>query len=210
MTFALPDLRYGYDALEPFVDREALRWHHAVCHRGYVDAINRLLVSHPDLNGQTVETLLRRLDEAPARIRQDVQHLAGGHANHQFQWKVIAPQARAEPRGALAEAIDADFGSFAAFREAFTAAALRLEPEGWAFLSLSAPRTGHLEILTLAGNGSVLPIGKPGILICDLWPHAAGERQPEREAYLETYWRIVDWPACEARLAGLREGRSQL
>ena len=106
---------------------------------------------------------------------------------------MLGPQgldaAPATPVGNLAGEIDSAWGSFDRFRTAFADAALSLSTEGWAFLSLSKPKTGDLEIVVLPGNGSVLPIAKPGILICDLWDHHG---KNNHEDWFEAFWHVVD------------------
>lgn len=219
MAYDIPPLRFPMHALEPHVTQAALKHHHEVIHRGYLDALNALIAAHPEIDRETVEDLLRGIDEVPTALRQQAAHLAGGHANHQFLWKILGPQtcsspdapvpmgSPASPVGGLATAIDAAYGSFDGFRSAFTEAALSLPTEGWAFLSLSEPRTGDLEIVVLPGNGSVLPIAKPGILICDLWDNMG---HPTRADWLDAFWHIVDWEVGEYRYQGLRDGRSLL
>ena len=211
MAYHIPPLRFDYDALEPHIKREVMIHHHKSVHPAYLSALNALLVENPDCGRDTVEALLRGLEEIPVGLRQQVAHLAGGHANHQFFWKVLGPQgldaAPATPVGNLAGEIDRAWGSFDRFRTAFTDAALSLSTEGWAFLSLSKPKSGDLEIVVLPGNGSVLPIAKPGILICDLWNHHS---KNNHEEWLEAFWHVVDWNICEYRYQGLRDGKAVL
>jgi len=88
MPYDVPPLRYAYDALEPFIPAEMLRRHHAIHHRATTAALNAALLRHPDHGHGTIEELLRDLPKAP---QADLRDLAGGHANHQFQWKVISP-----------------------------------------------------------------------------------------------------------------------
>lgn len=204
MPFDLNPLGYDFGALEPHVPAASLRHHREIVHRAYIDALNRIVSEHPVLNDRSIEDILRGLDDVPAAVRQQVAYLGGGHANHQFLWKVVGPQTHPAPVGDLAVAIDAAFGSFAAFRDVFEQVAGSLGTEGWCFLSLSRPVSGDLEIVALPGNGSVLPIAKPGILICDLWDHGTGE------AAFPAFWNIVDWTVCDRRLAGLRAGKAQL
>lgn len=207
MAYDIPPMRFPDDALEPHVATGVLRHHHEVIHPAYLTALNALLADNPDCDRDTVETLLREIDQIPGALRQQIAHLAGGHANHQFLWKILGPQVVADkptdPVGDLATEIDRTYGSADRFRAAFRDASLALPTEGWAFLSLSQPRTGGLEIVVLPGNGSVLPIAKPGILICDLWDHHGHD---SRAAWLDAFWHVVDWDVCEYRYQGLRDG----
>lgn len=210
MSYELPALRFGYGDLEPFFTEEMLRRHHLECNRSYTDAINRILHEHPTLDGQTIERLLRGLVDLPDAVRDDVCFQGGGHANHQFMWKVIGPPTHPAATGALALEIELTFGSFAAFKEKFIAAAMGHIGNGWAFLALDKWGPGALEILTLPDNDSVLPIGKPGILICDLWDHAREPKYIGRRDYLEAYFHVVDWSVCDMRYRGFRDGSMQI
>ncbi len=211
MPYDIPPLRFPDDALEPHISAETLRHHHGVIHPAYLTALNALLADNPDCGRDTVETLLRQIDDIPAPLRQQAAYLAGGHANHQFLWKILGPQSVAGkptgPVGDLAAEIVREYGSAEAFKAAFNDAALALPTEGWAFLSLNQPRTGDLEIVILPGNGSVLPIAKPGILICDLWNHHGHD---SRADWLDAFWHVVDWDVCEDRYRGLRDGATIL
>jgi Fe-Mn family superoxide dismutase len=206
MTYALPPLRFAYHDLEPHLSAATVARHHDGIHRGYVEAINALLAERPECGRGVIEDVMRALADMPADLRERVRFEGGGHADHQFLWKILGPTGNDGPRGALAAEIERHFGSFAAFRDRFTAAALALPTPGWAFLALDRPVSGGLAIVTLPWNDSVLPIAKPGVLICDLWDHAWEGDLPDRAAWLETFWKIVDWRVCEYRLDGLRKG----
>jgi Fe-Mn family superoxide dismutase len=213
MPYELPPLRFAYHELEPHIPADTLRRHHAVIHRGYVDGINAVLRDHPELDGQTIEDLLRSLPRLPDGVRDKVRNVGGGHANHQFLWKVIGPGRGGAATGELAVAIERRFGSFAAFRQRFIETALALVGSGWTFLSLdrSPNGSGELEVFALPNNDSVLPLAKPGILICDLWEHGYCARHDDRRAdYLEAYFNVIDWDVCDARLRGIRAGVRQL
>jgi Fe-Mn family superoxide dismutase len=206
--YQLPQLRFAVDTLEPYITKDMLRRHHALHHLAYVARLNAVLERYPALQGSTIEELLRMLPAQSAEIRAALEDVAGGHANHQFQWKVIGPACGGAPAGALGEAMERCFGSFAAFRDRFMAAAMAHVGSGWAFLSV--PRLGEdrLEILVLPNNGSVLPIGKPGVLICDLWEHSHETQYPaSREAYLDAFFHVVDWGVCGERFESFAAGR---
>ena len=209
--YDLPPLRFAYGDLAPVIDEAALRRHHLVLHKGYVDAVNAVLARRPEFLGKTIETLLRGLNDLPEDIRDDVREQGGGHADHQFFWKILSPPAERRPAGPLAAAIDATYGSFEGFKARFEAAALAHEGQGWAFLSL-LPKSGFaLKILTLPDNGSVLsqPEPSPGLIICDLWDHASAPFG-DRAAWLRAYWSLVDWAYVGERFTGIHEGRSHL
>jgi Fe-Mn family superoxide dismutase len=93
MAYKLPPLRFGYDALEPYLDAETMELHHDKHHHAYVDNLNKALAPYPQLADLTIEDLLRRLDQVPETIRTAVRNNGGGHANHQFFWEILGPSA---------------------------------------------------------------------------------------------------------------------
>ena len=201
--FAVPPLRVAYGALEPFFDERTMRLHHDTHHRTYVDGLNAAIKDTPALHGKSIEVILRNLDSVPESIRTAVRNHGGGHANHQFFWKVIGPPGT-RPAGELLKAIEADFGSFDNFKNRFTEAASKHFASGWAFLVMD-PKSTRLEILSLPNHDSVLAIGKMGLLICDVWEHAYYLKYENRRAeFLAAFWNVVDWDVVGARLGAFR------
>ena len=96
MAYDIPALRFPDDALEPYIASKALRRHHDEIHPAYLTALNALLAENSDCSRDTVEALLREIEQIPAPLRQQIAYLAGGHANHQFFWKILGPQAAAD------------------------------------------------------------------------------------------------------------------
>lgn len=208
--YELPPLPYAYDALEPFIDEATMRLHHDLHHRAYVDELNAAIAPYPQLHGMIIEDLLRRLEEVPHQIRATVRDQGGGHANHQFFWKVIGPPRNTAPHGALAEALDRDFGGLHAFQVAFASAASAQFGSGWAFLMVN-PATKRLEILTLPNQDSVLLHQRPGLLACDVWEHAYYLRYQNRRAdYLDAWWNVVAWDVVSRRFDNFLAGKQQL
>lgn len=109
MAYTLPDLPYGYDALEPYIDVETMHLHHDKHHNTYVTNLNAAIEKYPELGEQSIEELVTNLNEVPEDIRTAVRNNGGGHANHSFFWKIMAPNAGGEPTGAIKEAIDRSF-----------------------------------------------------------------------------------------------------
>jgi superoxide dismutase, Fe-Mn family len=99
MAYKLPALQFGYDALELFIDAETMELHHDKHHRAYVDQLNKALEAYPQLADLTIDDLLRRLDQMPETIRTAVRNSGGGHANHQFFWRILGPNAGGSPEG---------------------------------------------------------------------------------------------------------------
>ena len=208
MAFDFLPLRFEYSELAPAMSEDSARWHHDVVHGGYLDKINRLIDPYPQLAGLTIEELLGEPERIPASIRSDVRFFGAGHSNHQFMWKILGRPDGSRPAGALAAALDATFGGFEPFCETFAGEALALKGVGWAFLSLSAPRVPELEIIILPDNGNVLELKKPGVLICDLWEHAyLTDHGLDRNAWLDGYFKNVDWATCTTRYDCLVAGR---
>lgn len=211
MGYDFIPLRFAYHDLEPYLKEDLLRRHHQIHHRTYTEAINRVLAFHPDLAALPIEDVLRSLPRQSEPLQQQIRTFGGGHANHQFQWKVIGPGGGKPPVGALAALIERDFGSFDGFRQRFVEACLTQVGSGWGYLCLNRPNGDALEILTLPNNDSILPRAKPGILVCDLWEHAyCGQYDDRRADYLEAYFHVIDWQVCSQRLAGMRAGRANL
>ena len=212
--YVLPPLKFGYDALEPIIDEKTMMLHHDKHHQGYVDKVNEALEKHPNWLGLTIEEVLRRLDEVPEDIRQTVKNQGGGHANHQFFWKILTPGgAPAGPEGDLKAAIEQEWGTVDAFKTAFEEAGTKHFGSGWAFL-VARPKQGFkLEILTRPNQDSLLLEKEPapGLLACDLWEHAYYLKYNNRRAeWLKSWWAIINWPYVGERLAGVKAGKKQL
>jgi Fe-Mn family superoxide dismutase len=200
----LPDLPYSYEALEPHVDARALKLHHRRVHQAHVDRLNATLAElEPSLRQLPVEELLRRIDEVPEDFRSAVRNHGGGHANHSLLWTSLSPWGGGKPAGALAEAIDAMFGSLDVFRQRFAAIAANLFGSGWIWLILSR---GKLVLYTLPNNDSPLLVGESPLLGLDLWEHAyCTEHQWRQGDYVNAFWNIVDWTAVGRRYEEARE-----
>ena len=197
---------YAFDALEPVIDRNTMELHHDHHHRAYVENLNKVLSDQPTLQGQSIEELLKNIDQVPAAIRTEVRNNGGGHANHQFFWKVIQPGGAKAPSGALALSIDQVFGSFGQFKAKFIEAGTKHVGSGWVYL-VTDPKGQSLEIMTLPNQDSVLPLGKPGLMTNDLWEHAYylkyRNRRPE---YLDAWFDVVNWTTVGNRLDAIRRG----
>jgi Fe-Mn family superoxide dismutase len=201
--FELPRLRFAYDALEPYFDERTMRLHHDKHHQTYVDGLNAAIKDTPSLHGLSIEAILRDLDKLPESMRSAVRNHGGGHANHQFFWKVIGP-AGTQPTGELLKAIEGDFGSFDSFKSRFTEVAVKHFASGWTFLVMD-PKSKRLEVMALPNHDSVLAVGKMGLLICDVWEHAYYLKYENRRAeFLAAFWNVVDWDVVAARLAAFR------
>src|SRR3989475_5277462 len=136
MAYELPPLPYGFDALEPHIDAKTMEIHHDRHHQAYVTNLNKALAGHEGLAKETIEQILRHLDDAPESIRIAVRNQGGGHYNHSLFWQMMKKDGGGEPTGSLGKAIDRRFGGFARFKEEFSAAATKVFGSGWAWLVL--------------------------------------------------------------------------
>lgn len=199
MTYTLPDLPYAFDALEPYIDEETMHLHHDKHHNTYVTNLNAAIEKHPELGEKTIEELLSDIDAVPTDIKTAVRNNGGGHANHSFFWKIMAPNAGGEPTGAIKEAIDEAFGDFATFKEEFKKAAAGRFGSGWAWLVME---NGKLAITSTANQDSPLMEGKTPILGLDVWEHAYYLKYKNvRPDYIESFWNVVNWEEVNNQLS---------
>jgi Fe-Mn family superoxide dismutase len=192
MPFTLPALPYATDALEPHIDKMTMEIHHGKHHNAYVTNLNKALESAPELAGLTIEELLANNCAAvPESIRTAVRNNGGGHYNHSMFWQIMGPNAGGEPTGALAEAINASFGSFAAFKEKVQTSGATRFGSGWAWLVGSGSK---LEVVSTPNQDSPVMEGKTPILGVDVWEHAYYLKyQNRRPDYLAAWWSVVNW-----------------
>ena len=197
--FALPDLPYAYDALEPHIDAATLRVHHLGHHAAYVKKLNEVLSGDPDLQKLTLVQLLRDVAKLPEEIRAAVKNNGGGHLNHDLFWKSLAPAPSTPPRGALGQALERDFGSLDAFRKKFSDAAAKHFASGWVALSLDHA-SRKLGIVHLKDHEVLQGSEGTAVLILDVWEHAYYLKyQNRRPEFIEAFWHIVDWSRAAER-----------
>ena len=207
MAFELPPLPYDYAALEPSIDEQTMRIHHDKHHGTYVNNLNAALENQPNLQGKSIEELLRDINSVPENIRTAVRNNGGGHANHTMFWEIMAPNAGGQPSGALAEAINSSFGGFDAFKEQFTKAATTRFGSGWVWLLADG---GRLEITSTANQDSPLMEGRVPILGLDVWEHAYYLKyQNRRPEYINAWWNVVNWNAVAERFNRARQSSGQ-
>ena len=197
MAHQLPSLPYAFDALEPHIDAQTMQIHHGKHHQTYVNNLNAALESHPDLQGKSVEDLIKDLNALPEAIRTAVRNNGGGHANHSLFWTLMAPNAGGAPTGKIAEVINGQFGGFDGFKEQFAKAATGRFGSGWAWLVSSS---GKLVIESTANQDSPIMEGKKPILGLDVWEHAYYLKyQNRRPDYIDAWWNVVNWPEVARR-----------
>jgi Fe-Mn family superoxide dismutase len=231
VPFTLPPLPYALDALEPHIDARTMEIHHGRHHKAYVDNLNKAVAEFPDLGKKPVEDLLKNLDAVPEKIRTTVRNNGGGHFNHSLLWQMMSKSGGGEPKGELAKAIDKSFGSFNAFKDAFTKTALGQFGSGWAWLAAtqdvlvsgSSPLTAEAtpnqdspalllpsvskDFADFANTymPGTLKSAKVPLLCLDVWEHAYYLKyQNKRADYITAWWNVVNWDFVAERYAKLK------
>ncbi len=197
MAHTLPALPYGLDALEPNISRSTLEFHYGKHHAAYVTNLNNL-VAGTDLEAKSLEDTITAV--AGDGSKAGVFNNAAQVWNHSFYWQCMKPGGGGLPSGALAEKINADFGSFEAFVEQFKAAGATQFGSGWAWLVLD---NGTLKVTKTANADLPLAHGQQALLTMDVWEHAYYlDYQNRRPDYMTTYLeKLVNWDFVAANLA---------
>ena len=198
MAFELPPLPYAYDALEPHIDERTMRIHHDKHHGGYTNKLNAAIEGTELANLSIEEILAKGIDNLPTAVRNN----GGGYANHSLFWQMMSPNGGGAPTGDLAAAINGAFGSFDAFKDEFTKAALGRFGSGWAWLAWNG---SGLVVYSTPNQDSPLMEGKKPLLGIDVWEHAYYLKYQNRRAeYVASWWNIVNWPYVAELYAAAR------
>ena len=201
--FALPDLAYAHDALEPHIDARTMEIHHGKHHAAYTSKLNAALEGHPDLHDKSAEELLAGLDSLPDSIQGAVRNNGGGYVNHALFWDVMTPGGAGAPSGDLAAAIDTTFSSLDDFKAKFEGNAAGQFGSGWGWLCVDAD--GNLQCFSTANQDSPVMQGMTAILGVDVWEHAYYlNYQNRRPDYLAAFWNVVNWDIVGARYDAAR------
>ncbi len=200
--FTLPNLPYAHNALEPHVDALTMEIHHGKHHQAYVNNLNAAVEGTP-MAGKSLEDLMKQHSDVPA-----VRNNGGGHFNHSLFWTVMSPNGGGLPTGDLAADINATFGSFDAFKEAFVKAAATRFGSGWAWLCVNT--AGKLEICSTANQDNPLmpSVGCAGtpILGLDVWEHAYYLKyQNRRPDYVSAFFNVINWAEVASRYAAAKK-----
>ncbi|MGI9534588.1 MAG: superoxide dismutase [Thermodesulfobacteriota bacterium] len=191
MAHELPNLPFGYDALEPHIGARTMEIHHSKHHQAYVNNLNAALEKHPELQDKTVEELIADLNSIPEDIRAAVRNNGGGHVNHSLFWPCMGAGG-GEPGGELAEAINSTFGSLDSFKEEFAKAAATRFGSGWAWLCVD--NGGNLVVTSTPNQDNPISEGLKPILGLDVWEHAYYlNYQNRRPDYIKAWWNVVNW-----------------
>ena len=191
MAFELPKLAYAYDALEPHIDARTMEIHHSKHHQGYTNNLNNAIAG-TDSEGKSIEDILASLDMSNGAVRNN----GGGFYNHRLFWEVMSPNAGGEPTGELAAAINDAFGSFDAFKDAFSKAAATQFGSGWAWLCVH--KGGKVSVCSTPNQDNPLMSGvdcdgQP-VLGLDVWEHAYYlNYQNRRPDYINAFFNVINW-----------------
>ena len=184
MVHQLPELPYAKNALEPHISAETLEYHYGKHHQTYVTNLNNLI------NGTEYEEL--PLEAIIQKSSGGLFNNAAQVWNHTFYWNCLKPNGGGEPTGALAEAINKNFGSLAAFKEEFTKVSVGTFGSGWGWLVKNAD--GSVELMSTSNAGTPMTSGKTALLTCDVWEHAYYiDYRNARPKYVEAFWNLVNW-----------------
>jgi Fe-Mn family superoxide dismutase len=199
LGWELPKLPFAYAALEPHIDARTMEIHHTKHHQAYITNAKKLLEGHPELLAKGPEAIVRDLASVPEAIRTGIRNNAGGHVNHAFFWKLLAPAGASSIGEKLSAAIARDFGSLDDFKKQFGDAAAKRFGSGWAWLSV---KSGKLVVHSTANQDSPLSDGFTPVLGLDVWEHAYYLHYQNRRAdYVNAFWNVVNWTQAEANYA---------
>lgn len=203
MAFELEALPYAIDALEPHIDKETMEIHHDRHHQAYVDNLNKAIAG-TDAENASLEDILKNVSKYSAAVRNN----GGGHYNHKLFWSILSPNGGGEPKGELAEAINAAFGSFAELKTQLQNAGATRFGSGWAWLIVN--ESGKLAVTSTPNQDNplmdVAEVKGTPILGIDVWEHAYYLKyQNKRPAYLEAIFNVIDWDAVAANYAAAKK-----
>ena len=209
--FTLPPLPYPIDALEPHIDAQTMQIHHDKHHAAYINNLNNALGQAPELasslrqngaNEEALAGLLKNLGSVPEQIRTTVRNNAGGHYNHSLFWQMMKKGGGGEPQGDLGKALQEQFGSFGAFKDQLTKAAVGQCGSGWGWLTLDGKK---LKIESSPNQDVPVSAGRSVLLGVDVWEHAYYLKyQNKRPDYVAAWFNVINWDFVNERYAKLK------
>ena len=196
MAFKLPDLKYDYNALEPYIDARTMEIHHSKHHGGYTSKLNAA-VEGSALEDQSIEKILAGAGSHGAAVRNN----GGGYYNHNLFWAVMTPNGEGRPEGEVLKAINEVFGSFDEFKSQFSNAAATHFGSGWAWL---VKTDGGLVVSSTPNQDNplmdVAEVKGLPVLGLDVWEHAYYLKyQNRRPEYIEAFWNVINWSEVNNR-----------
>lgn len=196
MDYKLPELKYSYDALEPYIDAKTMEVHYSKHHAGYTKKFNDAIKEN-NLEDKPIEEIFATVSKLPVAIKNN----GGGYYNHSLFWDIMSPDGGGEPTGYLMNAIEKSFGSFDEFKNIFSSASKNLFGSGWAWLIKQGDK---LVVTAMSNQDNPLmdssPIKGTPILCLDVWEHAYYLKyQNKRPDYVDAFWNVVNWESVNEK-----------
>ena len=200
--YTLPEMPYAYDALEPHIDAQTMEIHHSKHHQKYTDGMNGALEKlSSELQEKDIEEILSNINQVPDDIKGAINFNGGGYDNHKLFWNSMKQNGGGEPTGAIADAINDSFGSFAEFKELFSSKTAPIQGSGWGWLVYN-PNSGKVEYKAMSNQTSPRTEGLVPLLGLDVWEHAYYLKyQNKRPDYIAAWWNVINWDEVNDRFS---------
>jgi len=200
--YTLPEMPYAYDALEPHIDAQTMEIHHTKHHQKYTDTMNGALEKlSPELQDKDIEEILSNINQIPDDVKGAINFNGGGYDNHKLFWNSMKQNGGGEPTGAIADAINDSFGSFAEFKELFSSKTAPIQGSGWGWLVYN-PNSGKVEYKAMPNQTSPRTEGLVPLLGLDVWEHAYYLKyQNKRPDYIAAWWNVINWDEVNDRFS---------
>ena len=200
--YTLPEMPYAYDALEPHIDAQTMEIHHTKHHQKYTDTMNGALEKlSPELQDKDIEEILSNINKLPDDVKGAINFNGGGYDNHKLFWNSMKQNGGGEPSGAIADAINDSFGSFAEFKELFSSKTAPIQGSGWGWLVYN-PNSGKVEYKAMSNQTSPRTEGLVPLLGLDVWEHAYYLKyQNKRPDYIAAWWNVINWDEVNDRFS---------
>ena len=200
--YELPKMPYAYDALEPHIDARTMEIHHTKHHQTYTTKLNDALGKcSSDIQNKDIVDILSDLSQVPDELKKAINFNGGGYDNHKLFWNNMKPNGGGEPGGAVADAINSSFGSFADFKEKFSSTTAVIQGSGWGWLVYN-PSSSKIEYVAMSNQDSPRTKGLVPLLGLDVWEHAYYlNYQNKRPDYIAAWWNVVNWDEVDNRLS---------
>ena len=200
--YTLPEMPYAYDALEPHIDAQTMEIHHSKHHQKYTDGMNGALEKlSSELQEKDIEEILSNINQVPDDVKGAINFNGGGYDNHKLFWNSMKQNGGGEPTGAIADAINDSFGSFAEFKELFSSKTAPIQGSGWGWLVYN-PNSGKVEYKAMSNQTSPRTEGLVPLLGLDVWEHAYYLKyQNKRPDYIAAWWNVINWDEVNDRFS---------
>jgi len=200
--YTLPEMPYAYDALEPHIDAQTMEIHHTKHHQKYTDMMNGALEKlSPELQEKDIEEILSNINQVPDDVKGAINFNGGGYDNHKLFWNSMKQNGGGEPTGAIADAINDSFGSFAEFKELFSSKTAPIQGSGWGWLVYN-PSSSKVEYKAMPNQTSPRTEGLVPLLGLDVWEHAYYLKyQNKRPDYISAWWNVINWDEVNERFS---------